>query len=68
MQRKKSGWAVVAIAAAPVGGLLARHHLIGPNPQTYFALGVLAALCGVGIVYGIWDARRLVRSGEPISN
>jgi len=68
MQRKKRAWALIAILAAPFGGALARLHLIGPNPGTYFALGVLAALCIVGIAYGIWDARRVVRSGEPIGN
>ena len=68
MQRKKNAWVVCAIVAAPVGGVLARLHLIGPNPGTYFALGVLATLCVIGVAYGIWDARRVVRSGEPIGN
>lgn len=68
MQRKKRVWIIIAIAAAPVGRVLARRHWIGPNPETYFALGVLPALCVADIVSAIWDARRVVRSGDPIGN
>lgn len=68
MQRTKNSWAIVTIVAASVGGLLSRLHLIGPNPGTYFALGVLATLCVMGVTYGIWDARRVARSAKPIGN
>ncbi len=68
MQRKKQVWAAVAVIAAPIGGALGRSHVIGPNPGTFFALGVLATLSIVGVAYGIWDARRATRSGEPIGN
>jgi hypothetical protein len=68
MQRNRKAWAFVAILATPLGAAIARLHLIRPSPGTYFALGALAALCLVGIAYGFWDARRVIRSGEPIGN
>ena len=68
MQRKKRTWAVIAIVITPIGGTVGRLHLIGPNPGTYFALGVLAALSVLGIAYGVWDARRVVRLGLPIGD
>lgn len=68
MQRKKQAWAAAVVTAAPIGGAVGRLHLIGPNPGTFFALGVLATLSVFGVAYGFWDARRIVRAGEPIGN
>ena len=68
MQRKKQAWAVIVIAITPIGGTIGRPHLIGPNPGTYFALGVLAALSVLGIAYSVWEARRVVRLGLPIDD
>lgn len=68
MQRKKRVWAAVAVIMMPIGGTIGRLHLIGPNPGTFFTLGVLATLSVLGVAYGLWDARRVVRSGQPIGN
>ena len=68
MQRKKQAWAAASLIATPIGLAVGRLHLIGPNPATYFVLGVLATLSVVGIVYGFWEARRVVRSNAPIGN
>ena len=68
MQRKKQVWAMVAVVAAPTGGALGRLHLIGPNPGTFFVLGILAALSVVGSVYGFREGQRVARSREPIGN
>jgi hypothetical protein len=64
MQRKKQIGAVVALSAVPIGGALGRLHVIGPNPGTFFALGVLATLSVIGIAYGVWDAVRSARLGR----
>jgi hypothetical protein len=48
MQRKKRAWAVVAVIMMPIGGTIGRLHLIGPNPGTFFALGVFATLSVLG--------------------
>lgn len=68
MQRTKRGWATIAILAGPLGVSLARLHVIGPNPGTFFALGVLATLSVGGIVYGIKEGVRVARSRELIGN
>lgn len=68
MQRKKQVWTMVSVVAVPIGGALGRLHLIGPNPGTFFVLGIMAALSVVGIVYGIREGQRVARSREPISN
>jgi hypothetical protein len=68
MKRKKQVWATVAIITISVGGTVGRLHLIGPNPGTFFTLGVLATLAVVGIAYGLCDTQRVVRSGQPIGN
>lgn len=68
MQRKKQVWAAVAVIMMLIGDAVGRLHLIGPNPGTFFTLGVLASLSVLGIAYGLWDARRVVRSGEPIGS
>ena len=68
MQRKKQVWAAVSLVATPIGLTVGRLHLIGPNPGTYFVLGVVATLSTVGIVYGFREARRIVRSNAPIGN
>ena len=68
MQRKKQVWAAVAVTMMPIGGAIGRLHLIGPNPGTFFTLGVLATLSVLGLAYGFWDARRVVRSGKPIGS
>ena len=66
MTRTKRAWAAVASIAAPLGAALARFHLIGPNPGTFFALGVLATLSIGGIAYGVWEGRRVAGSNEFI--
>ena len=68
MQRNKQIWAVVAVTMGPIGGIIGRLNLVGPNPGTFFALGVLATLSVLGIAYGFWDARRIVRLGEPVGS
>ncbi len=68
MQRNKKVWALVGLAGVTIGGALGRLHLIGPNPGTLFALGVLATLAVAGILYGLWEAHRIIRSGGPIGN
>jgi hypothetical protein len=68
MRRKEQVWAMVAVSATPVGGALGRLHLIGPNPGTFFALGILAALSAVGVVYGLREGQRARRAKEHISN
>lgn len=67
-QRKKNFWVLVTVAAAPAGGVLGRLHLIGPNPGTFFGLGVLAALSVFGVAYGLRDGRRVGRLKAPIGN
>ena len=68
MHRRKRGFVAIAVTAVSVGGALGRLDLIGPNPGTFFALGVAATLSVAGVAYGFWEARRIVRSGEPIGN
>lgn len=68
MRQKRRVWAAVTIVAIPIGGTIGRLHLIGPNPGTFFALGVIATLSIFGIAFGVWDSRRVVRSGLPIRN
>ena len=68
MQRQKRVWAAVSISATPVGLTLARLHLIGPSPGTYFGLGVLATLSVLGIIWGFNEARKVVLSGQAIGN
>jgi hypothetical protein len=68
MHRRKAAWAMVAILSAPAGAALVRLHLIAPTPWTFVALGVLAALCVGGILWGFREARRVVRAGLPIRN
>ena len=68
MQRKKRILTVIAVSMMPIGGFIGSLNLVGPNPGTFFALGVLAALSVLGIVYGFWDARRIVRLGEPVGS
>jgi len=68
MQRKKRAWAAVTFVATSLGGVIGREHLIGPNPSTYFALGVLAALSAIGVAYGFWEAKRIIRSDKPIGD
>lgn len=68
MQRKKRVWAAVAVIMIPIDGAIGRLHSIGPNPGTFFPLGALETLSVLGVAYGLWDARRVVRSGQPICN
>jgi len=68
MRQDKKLWAVVAVLAGPIGAAIAKFHVIAPTPGMFFALGVLATLCIGGIVFGVRDARRVVRSGQPIGN
>jgi len=69
MEKKKRILAAIAVIAPSLGALgvaVGRQNLIGPNPGTYFALGMLAALSIIGIAYGIWDAQRINRPCGPI--
>lgn len=68
MTRQKARWAVVAILAAPLGGVLGRFHLITPSPAAFFALGVLATLSIGGVVYGIREGQRAAAAGRLIRN
>jgi branched-subunit amino acid ABC-type transport system permease component len=68
MQSKKAAWAILPIVAGPVGVALARMHVIGPNPGTFFALGVLASLAIGGIEYGFIEGSRAARECEQIRN
>ena len=68
MQRKKQVRAIVTLIMILIGETIGHLHLLGPNPGTYFTLGVFATLSVLGIAYGFWDARRVVRSGKPIGN
>ncbi len=68
MQRKKQACAGASLIVTPIGLAVGRLHLIGSNPAIYFAFGVLATLSMVGVVYGFWEARRVVRSNAPIGN
>ena len=64
MDRRKQGWAVVGALAAPIGILLGKLHAIGPNPGTFFALGVLATLAVGGIIHGLREGVRMARSNS----
>lgn len=59
---------LLALAAIPAGFAIAHFGLIAPTPGMFFALGVLACLCAVGIVLGWRDARRRARSGQTIDD
>lgn len=50
----------IAIAAlAPVAGIaLQKSNVFGPNPPTFFALGVLAAISIGGIILGLVTGMR----------
>ena len=54
--------------AGPVGVVIAKSHIFGPNPLTYFCLGVLATLTVGGTVYGVHEGRRIARTKSFISN
>jgi len=59
MSRKYSRWTgLIAILAPWTGIALAKAHVIGYNPQTFFGLGVLAAISVGGIIFGLWGAVR----------
>jgi hypothetical protein len=68
MKPRNQLWAVMAVLAPSAGMIVGRAHLIGPNPGTYFALGILATLSAVGIGYGVREGRRLARDGRRIEN
>ena len=58
--------AVMAIMAAPFGVAAAKANGIAPMPVMFFVLGVVATLCVGGIVYGIWEARKVVHNEFPL--
>jgi hypothetical protein len=68
MQRTKMAWAALPMIVGPIGTILGRAHIIGPNPGTYFALGALAACCLAGIAYGFIEGARVAREGRQIRN
>ena len=68
MQRKKAAWAILPIVAGSVGVALAKAHIIGSNPGTFFALGVLASLSVAGITYGFIEGPRIARDRRQIRN
>jgi hypothetical protein len=68
MQRKKAAWAILPIVTGPVGVALVKAHVIGPNPGTFLALGVLAFLSVGGIIYGLIDGPRVARDRRQIRN
>ncbi len=68
--RKDDRWSLLSAVLAPcVGVALGNANVIGPNPQTFFGLGVLATIAVSGIVYGVREGLRLSReAGSSLSN
>ena len=64
----KRAWAALSILTGPLGVALGRLHIIGPNPGTFLALGVLATISLGGVAYGIHDGVRVARSRDLIGN
>lgn len=55
-------WSLLISVLAPIAGIaMAKTNVIGANPQTFFGLGVLAAISVGGIVYGLVEGARKVR-------
>ncbi|WP_206239340.1 hypothetical protein [Novosphingobium terrae] len=56
-------WSVLSAVLPPVlGVVLGEANVIGPNPQTFFGLGVLATISVGGIIYGVSEGLRSRRS------
>ena len=68
MGKNKAVWVALSVASAPIGVALTKTGVIGANPGTFFALGVLACLSVGGILYGLVDGPRTAREGRRIGN
>jgi hypothetical protein len=47
---------------------LAHAHILAPSPGMFFALGVLATLCLLGIAFGIREGLRSAHTGTRIGD
>jgi hypothetical protein len=52
---------LIAVLAPAAGMAMAKANVVGANPQTFFGLGVLAAISVGGIVLGLIEGARKVR-------
>ena len=55
---------VPAVAAPLVGLTLRKYDIVGANPQTFFALGILAGIALCGIALGLWRGAWAIGSGD----
>lgn len=58
--RWRYAWAIIAVLSGPTGIIVGKLklNLLGPNPGTFFTLGVLATLSLLGIAHGLREGWR----------
>lgn len=60
MRHKRQARYVAAVVSPSFGFAVGRLHLIGPNPDIFFSLGVLATLAMFGIAYDLREAHQVI--------